>query len=106
MKIRSFLHSQSRDTEVLDSVSLTVPDQSLSVRDIITRFTRGQITIPPVEQGDSESLDDAHEFSDFVDIADAISDGNSALSSLRQQSLSQVDSAPPSSDADGSPSGE
>lgn len=89
MKIRSALHSQPSEHEVVDSVSLTVPDQSLSVRDIITRFTRGQITIPPVETGEPETFDDAHDFGDMVDVADAIRVGNETLTSIQNGKVIQ-----------------
>ena len=38
------------DFEDNDPVSDTIPDQSLSVRDIIHRYTRGQIEVPPIDQ--------------------------------------------------------
>lgn len=83
MKIRSALHAQPNEFEALDEKSMTVPDQSLTVRDIITRFTRGQIAIPPVETGESETFDDAHSFDDMVDVADAIRVGNETLSRIQ-----------------------
>ncbi len=45
------------DFEDNDPVSDTIPDQSLSVRDIIHRYTRGQIEIPPVDQGEDQDIE-------------------------------------------------
>lgn len=97
MKIRSALHAQPSEYEVLDKESLTVPDQSLTVRDIISRFTRGQITIPPVETGDSDTFDDAHDFGDMVDVADAIRVGNDNLTRIQNERKVKEDTPPDSS---------
>lgn len=56
------------DFEDNDPVSDTVPDQSLSVRDIIYRYTRGQIDIPPIDQGEDQDIEDSEmDFDSFDD---------------------------------------
>lgn len=56
------------DFENNDPVSDTIPDQSLSVRDIIHRYTRGQIEIPPVDQGEDQDIEDSDmDFDSFDD---------------------------------------
>lgn len=56
------------DFEDNDPVSDTIPDQSLSVRDIIHRYTRGQIDIPPVDQGEDQDIEDSDmDFDSFDD---------------------------------------
>lgn len=56
------------DFEDNDPVSDTIPDQSLSVRDIIHRYTRGQIEIPPVDQGEDQDIEDSDmDFDSFDD---------------------------------------
>lgn len=64
-------------TETLDQTSLSVPDMSLSVKDILTRFRRG--TLDPsdlyrpsldLEQDiDDDSLDDLDDLTDFQNLA-------------------------------------
>lgn len=56
------------DFEDNDPVSDTIPDQSLSVRDIIHRYTRGQIEIPSVDQGEDQDIEDSDmDFDSFDD---------------------------------------
>lgn len=56
------------DFEDNDPVSDTIPDQSLSVRDIIHRYTRGQIDIPPIDQGEDQDIEDSDmDFDSFDD---------------------------------------
>lgn len=56
------------DFEDNDPVSDTVPDQSLSVRDIIYRYTRGQIEVPPIDQGEDQDIEDSDmDFDSFDD---------------------------------------
>lgn len=56
-----------RDPEVVVGKSETIPDQALTVRDILTRFTRGQISIPPIEEGDSDDIESSVSYGDLVD---------------------------------------
>lgn len=56
------------DFEDNDPVSDTIPDQSLSVRDIIRRYTRGQIEVPPIDQGEDQDIEDSDmDFDSFDD---------------------------------------
>lgn len=56
------------DFEDNDPVSDTIPDQSLSVRDIIHRYTRGQIEVPPIDQGEDQDIEDSDmDFDSFDD---------------------------------------
>jgi hypothetical protein len=63
MKVRAGLFSLEEEemyTEVQDQVSMFVPDQSMSVRDIIQQFALTGQALPtdPIEEG-SEDFDDA-----------------------------------------------
>lgn len=73
MRIATFFQP-IKDSEHLDvTTDITIPDQSLSVRDILQRFTRGQIIIPPLETGDDDDIDsDTLDFFDPVDALDSI----------------------------------
>lgn len=75
-----------KDSEQLDvNTTITVPDQSLSVREILTRFSRGQITIPDIETGADDDIDSpVDSYEDFVDAQDAI---NNATDSIRVNSV-------------------
>lgn len=55
--------------------SETIPDQSLTVRDIMLRYTRGQITLPSVETGDDDDIDDLDMPDDVIDAHNAYLDG-------------------------------
>lgn len=102
MKIRNPLHPHVRTPEPVIGSSLTVPDQSLSVRDIITRFTRGQISIPPIENGQDEDFDDAHRFEDITDLTDSITIGNNIIN--EQRNVSKVVKESVVDNSDSSPS--
>ncbi|UPW41379.1 hypothetical protein [Dipodfec virus UA06Rod_20] len=82
MIIRRLQYRGDRVPEVGDPTSETIPDQALTVRDIITRFTRGQIEIPPFETGDPDDIDDAVDYGDIVDAAEDFERGASLYSSL------------------------
>lgn len=96
MRIVSFLDDHVRDFEVCDPESCTIPDQSLSVRDIITRFTRGQIDIPPIETGSDDDIDSDLSFDDPVDAMDAFERGVDHINSLRYHSDQPQPSSQPS----------
>lgn len=83
MKIRRLQYRGEYSPEVSNSHSETIPDQALTVRDIITRFTRGQIAIPPIETGDSDDIDDAVSYGDIVDASEAFERGASAFQSIQ-----------------------
>lgn len=69
MITKSFYGTHESDFEKLHGDSDTIPDQSLSVRDILYRFTRGSMSIPPIEQGDDEDIDSPD--TSFDDLSDA-----------------------------------
>lgn len=71
MKVRRFYSPAEPDYEILNGPSETIPDQSLSVRDILHRFTRGQMVIPPIETGDDEDFDSPDPPQTFDDLVDA-----------------------------------
>lgn len=86
--MRSFyVNPPQPDFEVVNPESDTIPDQSLSVRDILMRFTRGEISIPPPETGDSDDIDDDHD--QFDDLVDAF-DHAQRFDDLSQQFLNEV----------------
>lgn len=74
--IRTFSEWQKepiRGIETLPSESLTVPDMSLSVKDILTRFRRGTLDIESLERRYHDGTDDIDDDSldgldDIVDV--------------------------------------
>lgn len=88
MKVKSFYSCDHDDKEVVTMPSQTIPDQSLSVRDILMRFTRGQMDIPPIETGDDDDFDsyESDQFDDFVDAQEAYLRGHEQIESIRLQS--------------------
>lgn len=86
MLIRSFFKPQVDIEKVDTDTVITVPDQSLSVRDILTRFSRGQMEIPPIDYGDDDDIDsDVSDYNDLVDAHDAIMDSNYNLSRINEE---------------------
>lgn len=79
-----------KDSEQLDvNTTITVPDQSLSVREILTRFSRGQISIPDIETGEDDDIDSSIDsYEDFVDAKGAIDE---ITDSLRVNSVPNPD---------------
>lgn len=71
------------DYELVVGKSETIPDQALTVRDIITRFTRGQISIPPIEQGDADDIESSVSYGDLVDAQSDFEQGVRAFQSLK-----------------------
>jgi hypothetical protein len=55
--------SDARCTEPCDPVSMTIPDMSYSIKDLLERFTAG--TLPPVARDVSYSDSDNLDFDDF-----------------------------------------
>lgn len=82
MKVRKFLDAHTIDHEHLSKEVVTIPDQSLSVRDILNNFTRGSLSIPPVDTSEDDDilLDDS--FDDLVDAFDCMESGSSLVDEL------------------------
>lgn len=90
LKFSSFWDDVHVDSEWNDGKSETIPDMSLSVRDILTRFTRGQMELPPIETGDDETFDSPDvEFDDMIDAVSAVRDGQTIYESFRLSQLEQ-----------------
>lgn len=87
MKVRSFYDkSFSEDFEAVNPVSETIPDQSLSVKDILLRFTRGTIQLPPIETGEDDDIDSLGEsFDDLTDAEYALSAGQEIINDFRNR---------------------
>lgn len=86
MRIATFFQP-IKDSEHLDvETTITIPDQSLTVREILTRFSRGQMSIPPIEEGDDDDIDSIVGFDDIVDAHDTITGVNNNLNELRIKS--------------------
>ncbi|UPW41764.1 hypothetical protein [Peromfec virus RodF7_14] len=82
--MRTFFNQRLSDFEQLDSESLTIPDMSLSVREILQRFTRGQMEVPDIETGEDEDFEDYNGFDDLSDAVDAYRHGAGTLAVLSQ----------------------
>lgn len=74
MKIRSF-YSPVGDIETVSEKSETIPDQSLSVKDIMLRYTRGTLNLPPVQTGDDDDIDVDTDFDDMIDAHQSFRNG-------------------------------
>ena len=61
--LRKDSHAESMDTSTI----ISVPDQSLSVCDILTRFSGGHIEIPTIDYGDDVLNSETINFDDIVD---------------------------------------
>lgn len=85
MRIATFF-APIKDSENLDiKTQITVPDQSLSVRDILQRFTRGTISIPPLDTGEDDDIDSVvNDFDDFVDAHDMLVNSMDSLKNSSQ----------------------
>ena len=107
MKIRKFLDAHTIDHEHLSKEVVTIPDQSLSVRDILNNFTRGSLSIPPVDTSEDDDilLDDS--FDDLVDAFDCMESGSSLVDELRNAPEETPEETPePESSPTSEPSGE
>lgn len=83
---RGFYNYAGRCPEINTDPSKTVPDQSLTVREIISRFTRGQMELGYVDSGDDESLDsDDLRFEDLADASEIVSRGSFLIQELENQ---------------------
>lgn len=105
MKTYSFFGSKPFDFEVLSKKSDTIPDMSLSVREILQRYQVGSMVLPPIETGDDDTFETPVEDS-FEDLADASSAINSAVALSEELQRMQNSSQKPSnsSSAEVSPS--
>lgn len=77
MRIATFFQP-IKDSESLDVTTvITVPDEAVSVKDILHRYQRGMIELPPMITGEDEDIDSTlSDFEDFVDAHDAINQVN------------------------------
>ncbi len=90
------------DVEYVDPVSETIPDQSLSVREILTRYKRGDLSLSSLETGDDDDIDSDDDFDDLVDASDALAGALSLR--LDPDSASGSPAVPPSGLSSDSPS--
>lgn len=91
----SFFNPPVSDFEVTSDEVLTVPDQSLSVRDILHRFTRGQMDVPPIEQGDDDDIYSDDSFDDLSDAFGSVSSGVELLDEMQAQASKRQDISTP-----------
>lgn len=83
MNTRSFFGEHTPSVEVLDyEHSETIPDQCLTVREILTQFTRSGRELPDIETGDDDDIDGYDDTYD--DIVDAFDARESSVDNLRQ----------------------
>lgn len=110
MVVRSFWSEFSMDYEDYTGVvSDTIPDMSMSVREILQRYSVGAMDIPSIETGEDETFDTpVDEFEDLSDASQAFSVGQSIVeqynsstqsekvenSASEQSSSSSVDTSP------------
>lgn len=85
-KMRTFFNNPSPAYECNVGEDMTIPDQSLSVRDILLNFTRGSMIAPKIETGDDEDIEDAH--AGYDDMVDALDEYNSTVLSLHRSQRS------------------
>ena len=91
----SFFNPPVSDFEVTSDEVLTIPDQSLSVRDILHRFTRGQMDVPPIEQGDDDDIYSDDSFDDLSDAFGSVSSGVELLDEMQAQASKRQDISTP-----------
>lgn len=90
MKVYSFYNPPSHDFEPVVHKSETIPDQSLSVRDILLRFTRGSMPIPSIDSGDDDDINRPDDVSDMIEAQDQVLYGQKLLDEMR---VTQKDNA-------------
>lgn len=71
MKIRRLQYRVPAEPEINDAESQTIPDQALTVRQILTNFTRSGIPLPDYETGDPDDIDCDTSFGDIVDASES-----------------------------------
>lgn len=84
MAFLSFWDKHPNDFESVSSDTQTIPDQSLSVREILMRFTRGQMEMPPIDEGEDDTFDTplVSDFDDLVDAHDSVVAGYEFASTI------------------------
>lgn len=101
MKILGFFN-HVHDYDVVSSETETIPDQSLSVREILTRYTRDGMSLPQSPWPDESDIDSAghDDFDDITDAAASLARGNALVDEVRRtqetERLSEPDKQPPS----------
>lgn len=81
----SFWDSTPIGVESVKGCSMTIPDQSLSVRDILNRYQLGSIQLSMPSSGEVSDDDYIDSFDSDMDLVDAmhlVSDGNDLLSNI------------------------
>lgn len=82
MIVRTFFNPPVSDYEYNSGEVVTIPDQSLSVREIIRRFTRDNIPFPDYEEGEDDDID-GDDFLDEIDAFDALRESTEYLNSQK-----------------------
>lgn len=86
MRIATFFQPV-KDAEHLDiNTRITIPEQSLTVREILQRFSRGTMLPPDIDVGDDDDIDDDIENS-YEDIVDAYDSIGQAKRNLYEESI-------------------
>lgn len=93
MIVRTFYNPPLSDYDFNSDEVVTIPDQSLSVREIIRRFTRDNIPLGDFERGDDEDID-GDDFLDEIDAFDALRDSTDYLSKQKGELGNPKSSAP------------
>lgn len=85
MKILGFFN-HVHDHDVVSSETETIPDQSLSVREILTRYTRDGMSLPQTPWPDESDIDAAghDDFDDITDAAASLARGNALVDEARR----------------------
>lgn len=84
--VRKFWTFRPNDIEPVLHESETIPDQSLSVRDILLRFTRGQMVVPPVETGDDSDIDEI-DYDDMISAQEQVNYGREVIAEMRETQI-------------------
>lgn len=70
--MRHFLKHKSEQFEKNSTEDMTIPDQSLSVRDILRNYTRDGLSLPSAESGDDDDFETP--LNNYEDLVDAKED--------------------------------
>lgn len=84
--VRKFWTFRPNDIEPVLHESETIPDQSLSVRDILLRFTRGQMVMPPIETGDDSDIDEI-DYDDMISAQEQVNYGREVIAEMRETQI-------------------
>lgn len=101
----SFWDEVPASSEEVRGSSMTIPDQSLSVRDILNRYQLGSVSLdfPSAEEiDDSDFIDTMPNDMDLVEASDLVRNGNDIIGQYSAVSHKDVSSGidPPSSSGD------